>query len=158
MHGSGFGFVAIPRDQAAQLTEITAPIPGMEDHYLVGIDVFHQLHCLDLLRQAVWPDRYNWSTSNDKSTQRRTPRHLDHCVDSLRQSLMCSADISTLHFEWVPKYHRNYISAKATHTCRNFEKIRQWTKDKTVPNWDPNIFVEDSLRAAEEFAASSQLD
>jgi hypothetical protein len=29
-----------------QLPNRTAPIPGDEDHYIVGLDVFHQLHCL----------------------------------------------------------------------------------------------------------------
>jgi hypothetical protein len=43
---AAWGFVGIPRDQAAQLSNLTAPIPGWDDHYLVGIDVFHQLHCL----------------------------------------------------------------------------------------------------------------
>lgn len=36
----------IPRDQAAQLTNLTVPIPGDEGMYVAGLDVFHQLHCL----------------------------------------------------------------------------------------------------------------
>lgn len=44
--GLGHMWHKIPREQAAQLTNLTINIPGEEDHYLVGLDVFHQLHCL----------------------------------------------------------------------------------------------------------------
>lgn len=35
----------------------TLPIPGTED-YLVQLDVWHQLHCLNDLRKLLYPERY----------------------------------------------------------------------------------------------------
>ena len=42
----GYMTSRIHRDEAAQLTNLTVPIPDDEDHYIIGLDVFHQLHCL----------------------------------------------------------------------------------------------------------------
>jgi hypothetical protein len=35
----------------------TLPIPGTED-YLVQLDVWHQLHCLNDLRKLLYPERF----------------------------------------------------------------------------------------------------
>lgn len=43
---------------AAQLPNCTTRIPGDDNGYIVGLDVFHQLHCLNHLRKTLYPDRY----------------------------------------------------------------------------------------------------
>ena len=48
--------------------KVTNPKTG-ETGYRVGLEVFHQLHCLNLLRMATYPDYYTkveWSDTNDK--------------------------------------------------------------------------------------------
>ena len=161
-------------EEATQLEELTAPIPGDEDHYIVGIDVFHQLHCLvspsfshhfstrqnwrltrdcqDTIRRSFWPQRYDVLEHGQEHMEHRSPRHIDHCIDSLRQAIMCHSDTSTLHFEWTQHRHENLVVAKTTHTCRNFDKIREWTMDKNIMGWDPKTFVSDPLQpSVEEF-------
>ena len=47
---------------------VTDPRSG-ETGYRVGIEVFHQLHCLNLLRMSTYPEYYSkleWSDTNDK--------------------------------------------------------------------------------------------
>jgi hypothetical protein len=47
---------------------VTDPRTG-ETGYRVGLEVFHQLHCLNLLRMATYPDYYTkveWSDTNDE--------------------------------------------------------------------------------------------
>ena len=41
-----YGVTKIPKSQAVHLPNKTLPMPGEEDHYVVGLSVFHQLHCL----------------------------------------------------------------------------------------------------------------
>jgi len=36
----------IPKSQARLLRHKTVPIPGDEENYIVGLDMFHQIHCL----------------------------------------------------------------------------------------------------------------
>lgn len=43
---------------AAQLANRTTRMPGDDNVYVIGLDVFHQLHCLNHLRKTLYPDRY----------------------------------------------------------------------------------------------------
>ncbi|POS74148.1 hypothetical protein DHEL01_v207457 [Diaporthe helianthi] len=60
------------------------------------ISAYHHLHCLSMLRQVLWHDFYNISIPNLRA-------HADHCINDIRQSLMCHADLSVVTFYWVPK-------------------------------------------------------
>ncbi len=51
---------------------------------------------------------------------------MEHCYEQLRQSLQCSSDISTIYWEWSEKKQKMFGNVHTTHTCRNFEKIRDW--------------------------------
>jgi hypothetical protein len=52
----------------ANAMQVTDPKTG-ETGYRVGLEVFHQLHCLNLLRMSTYPEYYTklwWSDTNDK--------------------------------------------------------------------------------------------
>lgn len=51
--------IKVPEDSARQLVNWTSPIPGDEGNYITILDVFHQLHCLNLIRRSVYPERYH---------------------------------------------------------------------------------------------------
>lgn len=55
--------------------------------------------------------------------------YLEHCIDSIRQALMCNSDISPVVFHVGQFGDGIYPKLAATHTCRNFDKIRQWGID-----------------------------
>jgi len=40
--------------EAAKLSSKTVKIPGEENQYLTQLEVYHQLHCLDLIRKALY--------------------------------------------------------------------------------------------------------
>ena len=71
--------------------------------------------------------------------------HLEHCIDALRQSLMCSSDITPLPWTWVEADHRAKEVAEVAHSCRNFEDIRQWAKLNAATQFDLNVHVHDDL-------------
>lgn len=48
----------IPQSQADRLETSTAEIIGDPEHYVVTLEVFHTLHCLDELRKMIWPEYY----------------------------------------------------------------------------------------------------
>lgn len=52
------GISRIPASSAALLPNKTVPVPGDEEYYIVGLNVFHELHCLNNLRMLVWPEHY----------------------------------------------------------------------------------------------------
>lgn len=69
--------------------------------------------------------------------------HIDHCVDSIRQSLMCSSDISTIPWAWDDQDNMAKAVASNLHTCRDFERIWEWSKQHVIGLFDQTIRVED---------------
>lgn len=72
--------------------------------------------------------------------------HIDHCLDSIRQSLMCHSDISPIVWQWTEPQHSVKIHGGIVHTCRNFEKIHQWAREHALQEAiDMSLFVDDDL-------------
>ncbi|KIX01721.1 uncharacterized protein Z518_09447 [Rhinocladiella mackenziei CBS 650.93] len=53
------GISQISKADADKLVDKTSPIPGNEENYFIQLDVFHQLHCLNTIRMAFWPQHFN---------------------------------------------------------------------------------------------------
>ncbi|OAG09274.1 tat pathway signal sequence [Paraphaeosphaeria sporulosa] len=115
---------AIAPSLAQRLNEPTSPSPNEPDRYLVGLSVFHQLHCLSRIRRLLHPDRYPRSYFNLSAAE--TAVHDAHCVDLIRQTLMCHADISPVTWEWNERMGMALPSAKTMHVCRRWEPIWEW--------------------------------
>ena len=149
----------VPREQAALMPNKTYPVLGEEDHYMVALDVFHQLHCLvcpgslpsylstqlgtsyqNQMRKAMYPERYPNTPEGI-----HTP-HMRHCISSIRQSLMCSADISPIVWQWSERSLAAKERSDVVHTCRNFDKIKEWARIHLLDHQqDMSIYIEDHL-------------
>ncbi|KAM7192632.1 protein of unknown function (DUF3328) domain containing protein [Rhypophila sp. PSN 637] len=139
----GFGVSQIPMSSAAKLVNKTVPIPGHPGQYVVELNVFHQMHYLNMLRKRVYSkDDY------PPDHELMGIEHLEHCYDALRQSLMCSADITPLPWQWVGKEQQAKEVARVVHTCRDFEALRTWGKENALVHFDRKIYVPDPLRAS----------
>jgi len=57
-----------------------------------------------------------------------TPSHLDHCVDYLRNRLMCLSDMGLIPYFWYEKEGDLVGDMSRTFTCRNYESVRQFVK------------------------------
>ncbi|KAK1234336.1 hypothetical protein PQX77_002475 [Marasmius sp. AFHP31] len=135
-----FGISRIPKSQAALLPNKTLPIPGDEGHYIVELDVFHNLHCLNMIRKSLHSDYYTHMAMN---VHENGP-HMDHCVDWLRQSLMCAGDTSVIVWQWDEMEQKNKFQGDIAHTCRSFEKLRDWGMEHAMNiQYDPYIRLKD---------------
>ncbi|KAJ9485798.1 hypothetical protein VN97_g7570 [Penicillium thymicola] len=94
---------------------------------IVGVDVFHQLHCLNMLRQGLRRDYY---TEHDEEPAYTI--HMNHCLDYLRQAVMCNVDMTPLPVHWDEKEDRPLPDFEVEHTCRNFWKVRDWTIERSA--------------------------
>ncbi|KAL5384778.1 hypothetical protein DPSP01_005215 [Paraphaeosphaeria sporulosa] len=133
--------VRIPKSQADKLANKTIPIAGDEDHFPVLITVFHLMHCLDSIRHLYFGHDKNMDPDpiiNDAVLKRP---HIDHCFDSLRQSIMCASDVSPAPYNWVPSKGKALGSLGVQHTCRNYEKLVEWSvaPERDVRGWDESI-------------------
>ncbi|KAL1700504.1 hypothetical protein EV121DRAFT_295148 [Schizophyllum commune] len=118
----------MPREHAVRLPNRTYPVPKYADEglYLGQLDVFHQLHCLNYLRMSLSPERYKPVIREDLLEF----EHLNHCVDSIRQSLMCASDISVNVWQWSEHYQGLVGRVNVAHSCRNFDKLREWARER----------------------------
>ncbi|GIC90530.1 oxidase ustYa family protein [Aspergillus udagawae] len=126
--------VKIPASDAAKLVNETVPIPGdsgySSGYYLIGLD--------DMLRKVLWG--VDMHDTNDEEAM----HHLDHCIEMIRQSLMCSADITVDVWEWNEEKQMVTVRADNMHTCRDFEAIRQWALERPAGEFDRTIHLLDS--------------
>ncbi|KAJ7207321.1 hypothetical protein C8J57DRAFT_1725748 [Mycena rebaudengoi] len=124
----------IPKSEALKLTNKTWPIVNEDGNFLVALDVFHTLHCLDMLRQAVHPGH---------GYTKRPRSHLRHCIGAIRQALMCSVDITPIVWQWSDKFREAEQRDDILHTCRDFDKIRNWAEERSMGDLpDLTLYVE----------------
>lgn len=136
-----FGITRLTANEARPMDNKTLPVPDQDGGYVVQLAVFHQLHCLNLLRKGIYGG-VDMTNSDDLMGI----EHLDHCIDMLRQGIMCSSDITPITFTRTSLDTSMKVVAEVVHTCRSFSKIQQWAwnrrikeeidKDKVVTN-DP---------------------
>ncbi|KAI9647635.1 hypothetical protein NHQ30_004020 [Ciborinia camelliae] len=146
-----FGVSRIPKSSASQLANKTVPIPGDAGQYVISLNVFHQLHCLNQIRRRIYltPDQISTADSLNTSDPILELSHIEHCIDDLRQSLMCSADVTPLSWIWDPgnegERPQAKVYAEVAHTCRDFEMIVAWAREHRVEVFDRFVKVEDDL-------------
>ncbi|KAH6918491.1 hypothetical protein BKA70DRAFT_1457224 [Coprinopsis sp. MPI-PUGE-AT-0042] len=129
----------IPKSEAALLPNKTYPLKDDPGYYIAGLDVFHQLHCLNVVRKALNKEYY----ANDAHVDEE---HVSHCVDSVRQSLMCNADISVNVWQWSDELKGVVGHSSQVHSCKNFDKLKSWAQGHRLRKWiDTRTYVPDGL-------------
>ncbi|KAJ4296818.1 hypothetical protein N0V90_006866 [Kalmusia sp. IMI 367209] len=111
--------------------QVTDPATGKRG-YRVAIEVFHQLHCLNLLRQANWKAHYAKLGGDTSAEPEDLHGHLDHCIDALRQFVMCQSDTNVFPFRFPFNDGDPWPDYSSPRMCRNYEKVRQWAVDHGV--------------------------
>ncbi|KAE9373171.1 hypothetical protein N431DRAFT_557355 [Stipitochalara longipes BDJ] len=120
----------------ANLGDTTFQWPGSGD-YFSGLEVFHSLHCLNRVREALYPDYYPVS-ENPKNPSRQD--HIEHCINHLRQAIQCHSDLTPM--QWYLVGDRIILKTETRHMCRNFENIHNWAVQKKS-----KIYNKEDIRA-----------
>ncbi|KAI0147239.1 hypothetical protein GGR57DRAFT_477614 [Xylariaceae sp. FL1272] len=110
------------------------------------LEVHHQLHCLNLVRQYTWRDWYKRHPdivrmSGDMlSSDIESRMHADHCIEALRIALMCHGDTTPSIGILDPKAPRGQMADfSPLLKCRNFDRIQEWSVENQQnfpPAWD----------------------
>ncbi|KAK7965737.1 Cyclochlorotine biosynthesis protein O [Apiospora aurea] len=99
---------------------------------------FHQLHCLNLLRQASYEDEYRQAGRLPeilRATKEVRRNHLDHCIEVVRLDMMCQADVTPYFVMEAAPGHASdalRIDFSVFKKCRDFGKIKSWMKDRVA--------------------------
>ncbi|KAJ5944701.1 hypothetical protein N7516_004869 [Penicillium verrucosum] len=95
----------------------------LDGYWVTGLDVIHQVHCLNKVRKALYPEYYHPLQSNETEKLH---------VDYVRQAVMCNADISPVTHTWYESAQTFGPDFRTKHTCRNFEALLQWSLDRST--------------------------
>ncbi|KAJ7233621.1 hypothetical protein C8J57DRAFT_1090377 [Mycena rebaudengoi] len=116
----------ISPDEASRFSNWTQAALGF---WTRSLTVFHNLHCLNMLRMTLYPSIYNFDALLDTTD---TISHLSHCIDSVRQAVQCAADISPM----IGRYNTKNTDARlvyhgaSDHWCSDFEKVKEWANER----------------------------
>ncbi|TRX93398.1 hypothetical protein FHL15_005673 [Xylaria flabelliformis] len=103
------------------------------DVYLGTIDVYHQLHCLDMLRSNL-RDNFNHYHRGPLSPIARA--HVSHCVEALMKTLMCQPSLDILTAKWTESTHglgpAHLADFDFNRKCLDFEQLQRWTEGRRV--------------------------
>ena len=105
------------------------------DAHLAQLDVFHQIHCLNVLRRHMYPAYYteDWSILNDL--------HPMHCLHMLLQNLMCEASVDMITSVWMETQKHPYPDMSINRQCRDFEAVLEWNQENKVPGMEKKMKV-----------------
>ncbi|KAM3420433.1 hypothetical protein BST61_g3706 [Cercospora zeina] len=98
-------------------------------------DVFHTLHCLNAVRLEVSKSLYNTThASSHHSPRVELPdgwdvSHMEHCLDRLRQSVMCHGDLTASPLYYWEGFNLA-LGRTGKRTCRKWEPIRKWMDER----------------------------
>ncbi|RAH40200.1 oxidase ustYa family protein [Aspergillus brunneoviolaceus CBS 621.78] len=130
--------IRVTAEDLARINRTSVPINDEKGGYYAIPDVYHQLHCLKFLRQVVYQNYYHIG----KPT---TPVHIEHCVDNLRQNIMCKADVALLTFTWDPNDRAPKPNFVVDHECANWDMVDNWAKEHAFDIFDETTLVHPTL-------------
>jgi len=111
----------------------------------VNVEGLHHLHCLNLLRKSSYYN-YDYYHSLGKGAFKNEDHvlrsHVTHCLDILRQQLMCQVDTGVLGQIWWNKSKpQAFPDFNTVHQCKNFESVRKWAEAHQAPIEVPKDFL-----------------
>lgn len=96
------------------------------DAHVVQLDMSHLIHCLNVVRKAMYPDYYPMRKVMVDS-------HPQHCLHILLQNLMCDASVDLITHTWMETQHNPFPDMSINKKCRDFEAVLGWHEENMVP-------------------------
>jgi hypothetical protein len=65
-------------------------------------------------------------------TPEESAEHKDHCIEVLRQRLMCNPDLNVYTYHWVDRFEKPWANLFSSHRCVVWDHFHQWAEANTV--------------------------
>ncbi|PGH37038.1 hypothetical protein GX50_00021 [[Emmonsia] crescens] len=137
--GTQYASIIVPENEAEGYGIQQGQVKRMKEQgggFYANVEALHHLHCLNLLRQASHFNFEYYSKQGEgpfRDPDDALETHIGHCVDIIRQQLMCTADIGVFGQWWVEGVGP-FVDFNTVHKCRNFEEIRKWAEKHQISN------------------------
>ncbi|PSS12325.1 hypothetical protein M430DRAFT_68579 [Amorphotheca resinae ATCC 22711] len=132
--------IRLSSNELKDLNKTSVMLADGSGDYMATIDAYHQLHCLQYIRQVIHKDHYTFHAADVSLID-----HADHCIESLRQSIMCNPDLSILTYKWLPNIRGPWPDFETEHQCVNWDKIDAWSGQRAFNMFDPKFLVHPTL-------------
>ncbi|MCJ1358828.1 MAG: hypothetical protein MMC33_008828 [Icmadophila ericetorum] len=123
----GSGFVSIEHPELYGITRPGVPSKHTGQPERFAIAVFHQLHCLTMIREMYY------TPPEEKYHSMAIATHAEHCFDYIRQSLQCNADM-TLEFTNHERKDGKPFTVDGWGVehkfCKDWDRIFEWVSGK----------------------------
>ncbi|KAJ5249034.1 hypothetical protein N7468_000485 [Penicillium chermesinum] len=150
--GVNYRAVRISLNEASESNIASDQVRIREEYgggYPAYVEGLHHLHCLNVLRKSLYYnyDYYHEQAEGVFTNNNYIVRHqVSHCLDILRQQLMCAVDTGVLGQVWIyPEDPEPFINFNTQHKCKNFEEIRDWAEANQLPEDAPEDFLQPPL-------------
>ncbi|ODA76941.1 hypothetical protein RJ55_07457 [Drechmeria coniospora] len=122
-----------PTLQAMNRSKGAVEFPGLGGRFQVGMEAFHQLHCLNYVRMYTYQDHYG-TVDYDMIAEgpKERQEHKDHCVEVLRQRLMCNPDLNVYSYHWTQKNNVPFGNLYTSHQCVDWDRFYAWAEKNAV--------------------------
>lgn len=104
--------------------------------YVSVLSVHHELHCLNALRMNIFHDYYFPNATAEE--EEYNILHMTHCVDTIRRSLMCKADVGLYTAYWIGDHNafpNKELRSESETVCVNWEAIDAWSRKRLLPKY-----------------------
>lgn len=132
--------IRVSADDLRRINRTSVQLSDGSGSYGAQLDVYHQLHCLKYIRRSLHPAAYPPVESNDTIKV-----HIDHCLDTLRQHVMCHADIALVTFDWIDGYRKPFPNFNIEHECRSFDAVNSWAREHAYDIFDGKSLIHPQL-------------
>ncbi|KAI0396445.1 hypothetical protein F5Y17DRAFT_419109 [Xylariaceae sp. FL0594] len=100
--------------------------------YLGYLESYHMLHCVKRIYQSYHPDHYSALAQRD------------HCLDVLREGIMCQADVTIRTVEWATPTKLRGVKA-GPRKCMDWGRIEAWADSRSVNAANGSDFIDNKL-------------
>ncbi|KAK0672896.1 hypothetical protein QBC41DRAFT_267617 [Cercophora samala] len=104
--------------------------------YVGGLGVSHSLHCLKRIKQYLHPHYYYPTIATAPSgneTWADLTSHVDHCLESLRQLVLCTADTNVYTLHWTDhSVLKPSVKVPQPNVCVDWKRLHGWMKGRGV--------------------------
>ncbi|KAL1965583.1 hypothetical protein VTN77DRAFT_5667 [Rasamsonia byssochlamydoides] len=117
------GMVALTDDFArSKGLHLSQRFPWDQSRGIYLLNGYHKLHCLKKIRR--------WIVATERGSHRIDKfHHIEHCLDILRQDILCEADDLPLYTTPGPSKDSG---VNEVHHCRDWNKLEAWAKANTA--------------------------
>ncbi|CAD6578628.1 MAG: hypothetical protein ASARMPRED_008786 [Alectoria sarmentosa] len=98
--------------------------PWDEQKSVYMLSAHHNLHCLKMFRVSIME-----GLRGQPQSQSQDALHILHCLDGLRQDIICEADDTPLYMKAEPD---KTTGDNQMRECRDFNALERWAKERTA--------------------------